>query len=265
MNPVYVHAIGLAAPGIESWAEGRAILAGDARYGGGEWPRFGAGSLLPANERRRITPTIKLALQVAADAMQGADLDPASLGAVFASSGGDTELVDRICRALTLPERPVSPTQFHNSVHNAAAGYWAIACRSLMPYATVSAYDASFAAGLMEAAAQTLVDEVPILLVVYDYPSPQPLARVAQSAPPFGAAFAISAAPRARSDAALALELVSGEREDCMDDEVLEQLRAGNAAARALPLLGALARARDARVVLPHLDGRQLAVTLATS
>lgn len=265
MNPVYLHAVALAAPGIPSWAEGRTLVAEEAGYTGGEWPRFQTGELLPANERRRITPTIRLALQVAAAAMHDADLDAHEVGAVFASSGGDTELVDRICRALTLPERPVSPTQFHNSVHNAPAGYWAIACGSRMPSATVSAYEATFAAGLMEAAAQSLVEELPMLLVAYDYPSPEPLDKVAQCATPFGVALLLSGKRRAPDEAAVWLETGSGETEDRMRGELLEALRTGNPAARALPLLRALALRGSARVVLPHVDDLQLAVTVRAS
>ncbi len=47
--------------------------------------------------------------------------------AVFACSGGDTDVINRLCSALMLPGCPVSPQQFVNSVHNAPAGYWSIA------------------------------------------------------------------------------------------------------------------------------------------
>lgn len=257
-----MHRVGLAAPGIGNWAEGRPILAGDRGYRRGEWRRFEVGAMLSANERRRVTPTIKMALQVASEATQGMEDDTERMSAVFATSTGDTDLVDRICRALTLPDRPVSPTQFHNSVHNAPAGYWAIACGSLMPSSTVSAFDASFAAGLLEAAAQTLIDGVPILLVVYDTASPAPLDKVSGSLLPFAAALTISGARRSASDAALHLELVCGDVEDRMDDVELEALRTANPAARGLPLLGALARGRGDRVVLPHVESRKLAVAL---
>jgi hypothetical protein len=264
VSAVFVHAVGLAAPGIGSWADGRQVLAADADYLGGEWPNFEPGGLLPANERRRITPTIRLALQAAADAASRLDGDVARMATVFATSTGDTDLVDRICRALSLPERPVSPTQFHNSVHNAPSGYWAIACGSRMPSATVSAFDASFAAGLLEALAQALVDEAPILLVVYDPAAPRPLRKVAQSGLPFAAALVLSGAARGACDVVLRAQLVSGDTEDRMDDERLEALRTANPASRGLPLLRAIARGGCGRVVLPHVDGRQLAVVLNT-
>ena len=42
----------------------------------------------------------------------------------------------------------VSPTRFTNSVHNAAAGYWHIATASRAPSTSLCGYDASFGAGL---------------------------------------------------------------------------------------------------------------------
>ena len=43
--------------------------------------------------------------------------------------GGDGQNCHEICQALASAERQLSPTRFHNSVHNAAAGYWSIADR----------------------------------------------------------------------------------------------------------------------------------------
>ena len=48
----------------------------------------------------------------------------------------------------------VSPTRFHNSVHNAAAGYWTIGAGAMQPATAISAFDASFAQGLLEAMVQ---------------------------------------------------------------------------------------------------------------
>ena len=48
----------------------------------------------------------------------------------------------------------ISPTRFHNSVHNAAAGYWTIGAHCMQAATAISAYDASFAEGLLEALMQ---------------------------------------------------------------------------------------------------------------
>ena len=74
MNLLAVEAVGLMAPGLVGWTASQAVLAGQRSYVVEPMPATMA-TLLPANERRRITATIKLALQVAQEAMTQADLD----------------------------------------------------------------------------------------------------------------------------------------------------------------------------------------------
>ena len=258
MSVVHVDSVGLTGPGLASWREALAVLAGADAYRDAEVARS-APELLPANERRRVSATVKLALKVAEEAMRGASLSMERACSVFATRDGDTEIIDKICEALLLPERPVSPTQFHNSVHNAAAGYWAIAARSAMPSTTVSAYHASFAAGLLEACAQLRVEGRPVLLVAYDYPPPVTLEASVGAYPPFAVAMLLS--PEATSQSiAVDVETVTREPVQPMDCAALERLRVGNPAAGSLPLLRALARGAATRVILPHVNGLQVAV-----
>jgi hypothetical protein len=262
MTAVHLDAVGLAGPGMASWTEGAKVLAGEITYRGGDNPKC-MSELLPANERRRVSATVRLALQVAEEAMARASLDFGNVCSVFATCDGDTEIFERICLALTQPGRPVSPTQFHNSVHNAAAGYWAIAARSPMPSTTVCAYGASFVAGLMEAAAQLRVEARPVLLVAYDYPVPGALAAFAGAYPPFAVALLMSPEATAQSTR-LHMETVSGQLPQRMGCEQLERLRVSNPAAGSLPLLEALASGAPGRVILPHVNGVQLAVHVET-
>ena len=258
MTPVHVDAVGLAGPGMASWQDSLEVLAEESAYRTGESPRF-TSRLLPANERRRVSMTARLALQVAEEAMAQSSFDIDSVCSVFATCHGDTEIVNGICVALTEPERPVSPTQFHNSVHNAAAGYWAIAAHSPMPSTTVCAYHASFVAGLMEAVAQLQVEARPVLLVAYDYPAPDPLAASVGAFAPFAVAMVLSPDATPRSTR-LALATVSGQPVQGMNCGELEGLRVSNPAACGLPLLRVLATGAPGRVILPHVNGLQLAV-----
>ena len=59
-------------------------------------------------------------------AAEASGLPYTTLRPVFASGNGDGITVGAILEMLTKPDGFVSPTQFHNSVHNAAAGYWSI-------------------------------------------------------------------------------------------------------------------------------------------
>jgi hypothetical protein len=258
MRAVHLDAVGLAGPGMASWLEGLEVLADESRYRNGDNPQY-TPALLPVNERRRVSATVRLALQVAEEAMARSSLDFRGLCSVFATRDGDTEIIHRICTALTQPERPVSPTQFHNSVHNAAAGYWAIAAGSPMPSTTVSAYHASFVAGLMEASAQVQVEARPVLLVAYDQSPPEPFAACVGTYPSFAVALVLSPDATAQSTP-LSIETVSRQPVESMDCDALERLRVGNPAACVLPLLRALAIGAPARVILPHVNGLQLAV-----
>ena len=262
MKSVHVDTVGLVVPGIASWPDGLQVFADESAYRTGESPRCTT-ELLPANERRRVSSTARLALKVAEEAMAQSSLDIDSVCSVFATCNGDTEIIDKICVALTEPERPVSPTQFHNSVHNAAAGYWAIAAHSRMPSTTVCAYHASFVAGLMEAAAQLQVEARPVLLVAYDYPSPEPLAASVGTFPPFAVALALSPDATPQS-IRLRVETVSGYPVEGMKSDDLERLRVSNPAACGLPLLRMLATGVSGRVILPHANGLQLAVDVET-
>ena len=272
MTLLAVEAVGLMAPGLMGWTASQAVLAGQQPYVAEPMPTAIA-TLLPANERRRVTATIKLALQVAQEAMAEAALTPdsafgngggaASVRTVFASSGGDSEVLDKICVALTQPDRPVSPTHFHQSVHNTPAGYWAIAMGCTQASLSLSAYDGSFAAGLREAAALAWADQARVLLVAYDLPLPFPLAEHRKIVAPFAVALLLNPALSNHRLALLRLESGGNALIDRLDDVGLECLRMGNPAARSLPLLCAMARRRTERTVLAVDENTTLSMEVA--
>lgn len=78
MTSLAVESVGLLAPGLAGWAASRAVLTGERPYQPEPLPALSA-ALLPANERRRVTATIKLALQAAQEAMTQAALLDAGL------------------------------------------------------------------------------------------------------------------------------------------------------------------------------------------
>ena len=111
---------------MTDWPSSQAVLGGSQPY----QPRktvLPPPALLPAAERRRSGAIVKLTLATGLEAIAAAGLDAASLPSVFSASGGDGENCHAICEMLASDDRQISPTRFHNSVHNAAAGYWSIA------------------------------------------------------------------------------------------------------------------------------------------
>ena len=257
----YVDGIGLLGPAIPDWPTGARVLTGEMA-----WVRsptqLPPPQCLPSAERRRTGAIVRLALAVGLEATSRAGIDPTTLPAVFSSSGGDGENCHEICRVLATAERQVSPTRFHNSVHNAAAGYWGIATGATAASNALCAYDASFGAGLLEALTQVAVEGIPVLLIAYDASYPEPMRSERPIPDAFGVALVLSPAAGAASFAHLALSL-GGAPADRMPEAGLESLRVAIPAARSLPLLAHLARRSAGRVVLDYLDGQHLAVQVS--
>ena len=148
MIRLYVEGIGLRGPGLNGWAESLPVLAGRQDYLAAP-TSIPPSLLLPANERRRAAQIVKIALAVGTEAFAAAGRDPAGTATVFTSSGGDGDTIHDILSVLASPQRELSPTRFHNSVHNAASGYWSIAQDCMEASTALCAYDASFGAGLL--------------------------------------------------------------------------------------------------------------------
>lgn len=129
---------------------------------------------IPPKERRRAGLMINLAVEVAHQACEQASVDKTEIPSVFASAMGDTAITDYMCRKLAKPEKLLSPTKFHNSVHNAPSGYWTISSRNRAPSSFVGGFRESFGAGLLEAASQANALAAPVLLVAYDIANAAP-------------------------------------------------------------------------------------------
>ena len=151
-------------------------------------------SSIPPRERRRAGLLINLAVEVAHQACDHADVDKSRIASVFASSMGDTAVTDYMCRKLSQRDRLLSPAKFTNSVHNAASGYWAISVRNHAPSTFVSGFDASFGIGLLETASQATASGEPVLLVAYDVANGPPLDDMRHIPETLGVALVVDAA-----------------------------------------------------------------------
>ncbi|MFP7723415.1 beta-ketoacyl synthase chain length factor [Lysobacter sp. A3-1-A15] len=253
-----IEGIALWTRGLPTWGDAVAHARGGAMPG--DAPTRPSPQLLAPNERRRAPETVAVALEVALAACQAAGRDPASLPSVFASTHGELGITDYMCRTLATEPRTISPTRFHNSVHNAAAGYWTIGAGAMAAATAISALHASFAQGLLEALAQ-LADGAPaVLLVGYDGASAGPLAGVTPSEGLLGGALVLARDPSGGRDP-MTLAATLGDGDAPANDGPLARLAAGNAMATMLPLFDALA-AGHASAVLDAGPGRVLQLSL---
>lgn len=242
MSPlrVYVEGIGLWSRQLADYAALQALLSGTTPA---PPPAKPAAATLPPNERRRAPESVLLAVEVAGQAVAMSGRDAATLACIFSSSHGDQAITDYMCATLASAPTELSPTRFHNSVHNAPAGYWTIATGCHEASSAVCAHRRSFGAGLLEAISSAVADQRPVLLVCSDIAGVFPLVEETGCTQSFGCALVISPTPGAASLAALDVTLMSGQaREpDASTLPELAGLRATNASADALPLLALLA------------------------
>lgn len=237
---VVVESVAFWSPRLPGWDIARAVIRGDAEAPAATISRP-APTLLAPTERRRAPDTVAVALEVAARACEAAQRSPAELPSVFASTHGDLAISDYMCATLVNTPTLISPIKFHNSVHNAAAGYWSIGTGSYAPYTAISAYEHTFGAGLLEAVSQVVCENKPVLYVAFDIEARGPLATMAPSRGVLGVALII--APQGREGRCrLALQVESADAVyPTPPRSAAAALVADNALAPCLPLLEALA------------------------
>lgn len=247
--------IGYWSEGLPDWPAARAFATGGTLPA--DAPARPAPQLLAPNERRRAPPSVLVALEVALSACRDAGHDPASLPSVFASTHGDLGITDYMCATLAGTPTDVSPTKFHNSVHNAAAGYWTIGSGCMRTATAISAHRATFAQGLLEALSQLATDADAVLLVGYDTASTGLLGTITRSEGLLGAALVLT---RDGTGPRLVATLEDGDA--AQGTGALASRVGANAMAPMLPLLDALA-AGATQVDLHAGPGRRLRLDLA--
>jgi hypothetical protein len=247
--------IGFWADGLPDWPAARAFAHDGTSPG--DAPAKPSPQLLAPNERRRAPPTVAVALEVALAACRDAGVDPATLPSVFASTHGDLGITDYMCATLAQAPTDISPTKFHNSVHNAAAGYWTIGAGCTRAATAISAHGATFAQGLLEAALQLAAGEESVLLVAYDTAATGPLATVTRSDGLLGAALVLG---RRGDGPRLSMALHAGTVQSAQG--ALARHAPRNAMAQMLPLFDALATG-GALAQLDAGPGRVLSVEIA--
>ncbi|NIM43490.1 MAG: 3-oxoacyl-ACP synthase [Hydrogenophaga sp.] len=255
-DKLWLHGLAVIAPGLPDWAQAAPVLRGEQA-----WVQAPSvlppAEALPAAERRRASRTVRVALALGLGALKGHDAS--DIATVFTSSGADGHNCHALCEQLAGEDRAISPTRFHNSVHNAAAGYWGIATRSMAPSQVLCAHDASFGAGWIDALGQLACDGGELLLVAYDSEYPEPLHSCRPMPDAAGVAFWLGREPRGHSLGTLRTAVVP-DAPEAMSQAPLDALRTDFPALRCLPLLERIARRDERPVVIDYLTPQRLRV-----
>jgi len=252
-SAILVEGIGAYGPGFSSWPELKMLLAR------GQDPctlppnKPPAPALITSAERRRAPHTVKFSIEVSTQAVEASGRDGSDLRSVFASAMGDVGITHYMCTALNREPKVISPTNFHNSVHNAPAGYWSIGAGCHAPSSSVSAFVDSFGIALLEAWTQAAYNRCPVLCTVADMAVPPPMEVICQIPAAFAVSLVLAPADLLRADRAplgrisLGLEALGVEH---VPDSSLHPM------APALEFLAMLGQGPSRSVTLPV--GRQL-------
>ena len=248
MTDIDIAGVGVWSEYFSNWEEFCSVLAG----GPASLATPLKPELIPARERRRAPLSVKLAVEVMDQACRMSGLAPDKIATVFASVYGDMETTDYMCRTLDVAPRTVSPTRFHNSVHNAPTGNWAIATGSHLSANAVSAYLHSAAMAFLEAAIQAIEEDIPVLVCVQELVSPAAVKPIYDSEQPFSTALLLTPPAHCASPLASVRFAVHNEKSDYPESPQISGVDwSHNLGARLLPLLAALATPGDAALQMP--------------
>lgn len=257
----WIEGVGLIAPGLPDWSAAIEVLAGRAPHQTAPTV-LPAPALLPPAERRRASRVVRIALAVGSAAVADAGADASQLPAIFSASTADGHNCVALCETLASDDQRVSPTRFHNSLHNTPAGYWGIATGAQGASQSLSAYDGSFAAGLLEAVTYARHIDAPVLLIAYDAEYPPVIQAVRPIPDAAGIGLVLSPTPTATSRARIDVAL-SDAPATPLADPALDALRLAIPALRGLPLLHRLANGQAGQVQLEYLAPLGLSVRVS--
>ena len=208
--------------------------------------------LLPVREGRRAPPHVRLAIEAGTQACRENGVDPGEVMTVFASAMGDIQITDYMCRTLAGPAPMLSPTRFHNSVHNTASGYWSIGAENRHVSVAMASQAYTFPVAMLEAATLAACEGGTVLLIAHDIAASVPLDAVCANHQPFATAILLSAHQITGHWRPLGAEY---RREQAPWPEAggdwLQRLADENYCARSLPLLAALAGGGPFQITLP--------------
>ena len=107
--------------------------------------------LLKGALKRRSSNVTRMAVEAYSQAANDAGCSPKTAHSVWATAHGEHETALRLFETMHEGEGKVSPTNFHNSVHNSPSGYASISAKNTAPSTTLTGGSELVAAALIEA------------------------------------------------------------------------------------------------------------------
>jgi hypothetical protein len=189
MAPVYVRSVGLWTPGFaspEAWCRAEP----DAEESANTPPA----RLLEGNLRRRAPGLSRMSVEVFEQAALRAGCDAAVTPSVWATAHGEHTTALRLLKMMLRGEGKLSPTHFHNSVHNTPSGYASIATGNVSSSTTLTGGAELVMSALLEAWCRLATGGGDVLVVLADERLETPFESPGMTAP-LALSFCLSARP----------------------------------------------------------------------
>ncbi|MEO5769251.1 MAG: beta-ketoacyl synthase chain length factor [Polyangia bacterium] len=151
---------------------------------------------LPARLRRRASLLTRMVAEVAAQATEQAGVSLQGLPVVMGSAYGELMTTMEMLEEMETGQ-PLSPSRFHNSVHNTATGYLSMAADNQAPCTALAAGNDTVAMVLQEALALLADRGGDVLVVLADEQLPLEISSTSQ--PPLAAALLLRSSSAAAS------------------------------------------------------------------
>jgi len=189
---MYVQSIGFWSPGYAdpaAWCRGAVFSEADV-------PPV---ELLRGSLRRRATSQTRAAVEVLGQVIEKARWDGSQVSTIWGTAHGEHATSIAMFEWMSRGEGKLSPTQFHNSVHNTAGGYASIAQKNTATSTTLTGAGELVVSGFVEAAGLLQQGREEVALVFFDEPLRPPFA-----VPGMEAALALGFGLSSRAEGALA-------------------------------------------------------------
>jgi len=167
-----------------------------------------------------------------------------------------------MCKVLAGENKALSPTKFHNSVHNAAAGYWTISTGCMQAANSVAGFDESVSLTLLEALVQADAEQRPMLITLYDAPSSAVLQGLLKNQQAFAVSLVIvpSSLLESKPDFSATVDAKKVDWPESSYSGVLDECYQTNPVARVLPLLALLGDQSEQSISMPLSSHTSLSI-----
>ncbi len=151
MNSIFIHSASLVFPHIYTEEQLSSHFNNGMPVTDEQKVTIPASDFLPSRVKRRMSRLTQMVIHTTYQAREVAGLLDTDLPLILGTANGEIEAMGSILQTMFSDPPYISPSLFHNSVHNTAAGYWSILGKKHQGSTTITAGDLTGEYSLLDA------------------------------------------------------------------------------------------------------------------